>query len=125
MRIEGVRAVLTGASGGIGREIASALLARGAKVLLVGRTQSLLDDCLGSLRHRGAAATFACDVTRRADRLRLITAAATWNGGANVLINNAGQSAFGALQDVDQTGLMRPLTKAAFTILESRRNDEL
>jgi short-subunit dehydrogenase len=103
MRLDRVRAVLTGASGGIGQEIARALIGNGAKVLLVGRSEAALDDCLLGLGRGGetSADKFACDVTRSADRHRLLAAAASWQGGANVLINNAGQSAFGALQDLD------------------------
>lgn len=100
MKLAGARVVLTGAAGGIGREIARALTAAGAQVLLVGRDVAALRRCVQSVGlHADQVEVLACDVTVAAQRQRLLRVAADWRGGVDVLINNAGVSGFGALPD--------------------------
>jgi short-subunit dehydrogenase len=112
MKTRDARVVLTGASGGIGRAMAYALVRSGAAVLLVGRSLPALT----ALAHEFAGAAEAtsdrvgchaadlCDPTA-IDGLR--DAAAAW--GANVLVHNAGVPSFGRLESLSTADIQRVL----------------
>ena len=97
MKPEEMRVVLTGATGGIGRDIARELAACGANLLLVGRSTERLADLERELRMNGADVSHvAADVGQYEGITRVVEAAARMPGGpANVLVNNAGISEFG------------------------------
>jgi len=88
--LEGRHAVVTGAGRGIGAAIAARLVAEGARVTLLARTQSQLDRVAISL---GASARTACaDITDwQAMRLAFEQAALAF-GPVDLLINNAGRA---------------------------------
>ncbi|MFG0317882.1 MAG: SDR family oxidoreductase [Planctomycetota bacterium JB042] len=56
MKLDGRRILLTGASSGIGREVARTLGGRGARVALVGRDRARLEVVRGEVRERGGEA---------------------------------------------------------------------
>jgi NAD(P)-dependent dehydrogenase (short-subunit alcohol dehydrogenase family) len=56
MQIEGQGALVTGASRGLGRALAEALAAKGARVALVARERAPLDDVVAGIRARGGVA---------------------------------------------------------------------
>jgi NAD(P)-dependent dehydrogenase (short-subunit alcohol dehydrogenase family) len=56
MQIEGQGALVTGASRGLGRALAEALAAKGARVALVARERAPLDDVVAGIRGRGGIA---------------------------------------------------------------------
>src|SRR5882757_5063010 len=94
--LAGARLVLTGASGGIGRFLAMHAAARGARLLLAGRKQEVLEEIAAPLKARGCdVATMGGDLTNASDMQALIQAAKERFGGLDVLINNAGVSSFG------------------------------
>jgi short-subunit dehydrogenase len=102
MKLEAMRVLLTGATGGIGRVIAQRLLEEGAHVLLVARDAK----ALGSLAQSFVFAadrvdTQAADLTQRAARGALCDVARQWHGGIDVLINNAGLNHFSMYEDLD------------------------
>jgi len=110
MKLSGKRVLITGAGGGIGRALVAALLDEGANVVLSGRdgiALQMLVTHLGVSRER--VLVVACDLTKPADRVRLSDVATTWQGGIDVLINNAGVSQFGMLAEQDQDVLDRAL----------------
>ena len=102
--LAGRAAVVTGGSRGIGAAIAGALVARGADVLVCGRSAEPLArsrDAAGSGAGDGAPAgrleTLQADVRDAAQARGLIDRAAALFGGLDILVNNAGVSRFGEL----------------------------
>lgn len=94
MEISGSRALVTGASGGLGQAIAKALHARGAHVLLTGRRREQLDALIAELGGQRAEALPA-DLSDAADVERLAAEA----GAVDILVHNAGLPATGLIQE--------------------------
>ncbi|MDB5719418.1 MAG: oxidoreductase [Alphaproteobacteria bacterium] len=101
--LEGKRAVVTGASAGIGEAVARDLAARGARVLLVARRADRLEALANDIGPN--AATLAIDVGSPDSAQRMLDAAAAQFGGADILINNAGVFRVGPLDSFDLDGL--------------------
>ena len=86
--LSGKRALVTGASGGLGGAIARALHAQGAIVCLSGTRRPALEDLAEQL----ASNVFLvpCDLSDRASIEALVPAAEAAMGGLDILVNNAG-----------------------------------
>jgi len=97
MNLTDKRILITGASGGIGRELVLALLNEGAYVLLSARDHAALTSVVALHAERDRSAVFAADITRASERARLCDFASRWRGGIDVLINNAACNDFGFL----------------------------
>src|SRR5687768_17922136 len=100
--LEGKACVVTGASRGIGRDVAERLCAEGASVLLVARG---LEDLAEAAEAAGAAGdghvhTLALDVTAPDAAERIVSGASERLGQVDVLVNNAGQAEWRALGEV-------------------------
>ena len=95
------RVLVTGATGGIGRVIASAFAHRGASLLLTGRREGVLQSLADELR----AQAVVCDLANRAEVDRLIAQA----GEVDVLVANAALPGAGALTDFTPEQLDRVL----------------
>jgi short-subunit dehydrogenase len=97
----GLVAVITGASGGIGEEVAAQMATSGAKVVLAARRKDELERVAARCRASGAEVLVVpTDVTVQAECDALIAAAVKQFGRIDVLVNNAGQGFWGR---VDQT----------------------
>ena len=81
--------VITGASGGIGAELAAQLGRQGHRIVLAARRERELQDVAGRVGHGAAAVT--ADVTSRADVERLRDRAIEALGYVDVWVNNAGR----------------------------------
>ena len=90
--------IVTGASRGIGAAVATAAAANGAKVGLIARTESDLDEVVKKLGRRGAFA--AADVGDRHVLEAAITTLEDQLGPTDVLVANAGIGAYGPFADV-------------------------
>ena len=86
--LTGKTALITGASGGIGAEIAKALHAQGAEVVLHGTRQAKLDELAAQLGERAHVVT--ANLSDRADVEGLFAKACEFTGAVNILVNNAG-----------------------------------
>ena len=86
--LTGMTALVTGASGGIGGAIATALHAQGAKVALSGTRLAPLEELAGRLGERTHIVT--ANLSDRADVDRLFADAEAALGQVDILINNAG-----------------------------------
>jgi Tropinone reductase 1 len=96
-QLGGRNAVVTGATRGIGRAIAAELIALGASVTIVARSQADVD---AAVRELGAATGVAGDVTSAADRAR-IAAHLRERGPLHVLVHNAGSNVRRKVTDYD------------------------
>ncbi len=107
-RLDGVTAVVTGASRGIGAAIARSFAAAGARVALVARDAGSLAELATEIG--GGAFAVPCDVTRS----DLVPAAvkqinATFNAPVKILVNNAGLFRVGAAHLLPEADLMSML----------------
>ena len=94
-------AIVTGASNGIGKGIAEAFAAAGAKTVLVARTADKLNFLQGRLEASGATAmAVPCDVTREGDVARLFAEVRAKFGRVDVVVNNAGVASGTAIDDL-------------------------
>jgi 3-hydroxybutyrate dehydrogenase len=88
--LAGRHALVTGAGRGIGEAIAARLLAEGARVTLLSRTQAEIDAVAARLGN--AAQALKADVTQAAETQRAFEQAAVSFGPVDILVNNAGQA---------------------------------
>lgn len=101
-KIRGARALITGASSGIGRALARELARRGAELLLTARREERLREIAEPLRPQGRPpAWLAGDITDPAHRQALCREIERRWGGLDVLVNNAGGGGFGPFAESD------------------------
>jgi NAD(P)-dependent dehydrogenase (short-subunit alcohol dehydrogenase family) len=93
-RLEGKRAIVTGAASGIGKATAEAFAAEGAKVVLCDIDREDGQACAGALGGQ-VARFFYCDVADEASVREMVEKATGWLGGLEVLVNNAGVGGVG------------------------------
>src|SRR5262245_20774423 len=92
MKLEGKVAAITGGTRGIGRAIADAFLAEGAKVAVNGRSEGKGKQALDEMDAGVNAIFVQGDVQQRADCDKLIDTAVEHFGTIDILVNNAGGS---------------------------------
>ncbi|RLK45613.1 SDR family NAD(P)-dependent oxidoreductase [Cupriavidus plantarum] len=86
LSLHGKRALVTGASSGLGAHFARRLAEQGAEVVLAARRVDALEQVARQLEPHGGARCVALDVTDAASRAAMVEAA----GPIDILINNAG-----------------------------------
>ncbi|AVX04829.1 gluconate 5-dehydrogenase [Maritalea myrionectae] len=90
-RLDGKRALITGGSRGLGREIALAYADAGAQIVLVGRGEDSLKDTAKDIEAKGTTAHFiVADVTVPSECKRAAKEALALPGGIDILVNNVG-----------------------------------
>ncbi len=107
-RLTGRRAIITGASRGIGAGVAERFAAEGAAVVLVARTVDIHEHLPGSLketaarcaRYGGLVETIAADLGDGEDRKRIVPEAAERLGApVDILVNNAAAAIYQPMLD--------------------------
>jgi 3-oxoacyl-[acyl-carrier protein] reductase len=92
-------AVVTGGSRGIGLAIATALVTRGARVVITGRDQGHLDAAAARFAP-GSIAAVRADVAKPDEAASAMAAAVDRFGGLDILVNNAGVGRFANVADM-------------------------
>jgi short-subunit dehydrogenase len=117
--------IVTGASGGIGREIVTQLAKGGALIALAGRNAEKLSQLQSQLEGFGSKTVIITgDLTQAADRQKLIQETEAALGAVDLLINNAGGQEMALFQDMSassidqlfQTNLIAPIQLARLVI---------
>lgn len=91
--ISGRRALVTGASTGIGKATAIGFAREGVRLVMTARTAERLQEAAREVRDLGAAVeTVVADVTTQEGCHRVVEGALEALGGVDILINNAGSS---------------------------------
>jgi short-subunit dehydrogenase len=99
-------AIVTGASSGIGRSIALALAAEGARLGLVSRCTSRLDGIIGSWpAHVPPPEPFSADLSDEDSLLRLSDAIDARFGSVGILVHSAGTISLGPFRDLPAASL--------------------
>jgi sorbose reductase len=98
--LHGKRALVTGASSGIGKKVAQAYLQAGADVVVAARRHDVLDEVAGELAGNGAGRVvpIRCDVTEPDQVTAMFDQMTAELGGVDIAVCNAGV--------VDVTGLL-------------------
>ena len=105
--LEGKIAIVTGGSDGIGKAAATALATEGAKVAIVGRTQSKLDGAVEEIKSEsgGTVIGVAADVSVESDVQAMVDKVVHEYGGVDILVNNAGTSSATTLENMTDDAL--------------------
>ena len=103
--LEGKRAIVTGASRGIGAAVARALAAEGCRVGLIARTAVDLDALASSIVAGGGRppVVAVADLATPAGVDLGIGTCVEGLGGVDILVNNAGASPFGTIDQLDDS----------------------
>jgi 3-oxoacyl-[acyl-carrier protein] reductase len=115
--LTGKTALVTGASGGIGKAIAAALHARGAAVTLSGTRLEALEAVKAELGERAHVA--AANLGEAADVEGLVKKAEDAMGSVDILVNNAGitrDNLFLRMKDAEWDDILRINLTAAFKL---------
>ncbi len=108
MKLDQINAVITGATGGIGRSFAQHLTKAGARVMLVGRDEDALKKLQQDLFTQTVVKPnqvhfFCCDLLKSEEREALVKYIESFQWPINTLINNAGDNQFGLLEKLSES----------------------
>jgi short-subunit dehydrogenase len=99
--------VITGASKGIGAELARQLAAKGARLVLAARNDKELEAVAEDCRKLGASAvTVRADVGVERDCQAIVSGAAVAFGGIDVFVNNAGATMWARFEDIEDLSVL-------------------
>ena len=107
--------VITGASKGIGAELARQLAARGARLALAARNVAELEEVAADCRRRGGRALVVkCDVAVERDCQALMAGAALAYGGIDVLVNNAGMTMWARFEEIGDLSILERIMQVNY-----------
>ena len=106
LRLQGKRAIVTGASSGIGAATALMLARAGARTLMVGRDEQRLSEAAAAAGRAGAPCeTVVADVTADGAPARIVEAAVERFGGIDAIVHSAGIFRMAAIAVADVADL--------------------
>lgn len=102
--LDGKVALITGASRGIGKEIATAYSRVGARLIICSRKKEGINEVAEKIRETGVdVLAVAANVSVAEDREKLVKLAMDWAGKIDILVNNAGANPFfGSMADISE-----------------------
>lgn len=122
-QIAGSRAIITGASSGIGWEIALELARQKAKLVVTARREDRLNRLVDEIKKLGGEAhAVPGDITDPDLRKRLLETAVERLGGLDLLVNNAGVGAIGYFSDASPERLRKIMEVNFFSAIELIRS---
>jgi 3-oxoacyl-[acyl-carrier protein] reductase len=119
LALAGKRAVVTGASRGIGFAIAERFLNDGASVVICDIVSERLKAAASQLSTRGSVRAVVADVSVADDCQRVVDESTAWQGGVDIVVNNAGIARFASFVDHSEEDWDRTLAvnlKAVFLL---------
>ena len=90
MKLKGKVAIITGATGGVGKVTAKRLLSEGCKVVLIGRDRTKLTEINNSLGNKRDVLAVRTDITKEAEVLSAIDQTISKFDTVDILVNSAG-----------------------------------
>ena len=102
-KLDGRKALVTGAGRGIGRELAISLAQCGCDIAILEKNISDARNVVAEIKNLGRkAVAFKVDVTKKADVEKAFSASAKQLGGLDICINNAGVCIHEAAEDMPE-----------------------
>ncbi len=121
-RLAGQRALITGASGGVGRAMAVRLARAGVDCVLLARREEPLAETAQLVERLGRRAVpIVGDVADADDRRHALEAAGEELGGLDLLVNNAGVGAHGRFHEADPSRMRKLFDVNFFAVAELTR----
>ncbi|MBT8124892.1 MAG: SDR family oxidoreductase [Gammaproteobacteria bacterium] len=105
MKLNEVRALLTGASGGIGSEVCKQLLDNQATVYAISRDKQKLEALFGNTNN--SLSKIEADISTQSGRSEIANMLNTSNANVNVLINCAGSNQFSSISDISELDVIQ------------------
>lgn len=124
LKLKGKSVLVTGASKGIGKAIAEAFAAEGARVALTARSKRELENLATTIQDRGGEAiAMTADVTKAAEINALIEYVVAQFGSIHVLVNNAGgvQDGFPKFEELSDDDWVRTFDVNLFSTVRLTR----
>src|SRR5215831_1104573 len=107
--------VITGASKGIGAELARQLAAKGARLVLAARSEKELEGVAAECREVGAqVVAVRADVTSERECQAIVAGATTAFGQLDVLVNNAGATMWARFEDVQDMSILERIMQVNY-----------
>jgi len=131
MRLKGKTAIITGATSGMGKNMAERFVSEGASVILSGRDEQRGIELEKQLVQQGGRAVFvAGDITEISVNEKLVQAAINHFGKLDIVVTNAGKLGLGSVTDISfeewnetiSTNLNAVFYLSRFAIPEMQKN---
>jgi short-subunit dehydrogenase len=107
--------IITGASKGIGAELARQLAAKGARLVLAARSEKELEAVAVECRERGAqVVAVRADVTSERDCQAIVAGAVTAFGRLDALVNNAGATMWARFEDIRDLSILERIMQVNY-----------